>query len=617
MASTHSEDKIMADASQPSLVAPPPPGKTPKDSRFWLCFTAVVVCNFLSAMDVTAVSTALPTITGDLKGGSLFVWVGAAYGLAAAAILPTTGRLADILGRRPIMMTCVGFFFVGSALAGAAKSMRMLIAARTVQGIGGGGIINMASIIISDLVPLAERGAYQGLLVLTWAFAAAIGPVIGGSLAEKATWRWLFYLNLPLAGIAFTLVALFLKVRTPPGTLQEKLARIDWVGNLLIITGTTLALIGLTWGGISFPWGSAHVLAPLIIGAVLMACFFVFEYFVPREPTLPFDIMANRTSLSGYISTFLHGIVSISVIYYMPVYFQACQDSSPIRSSVQLFATALVCSPFSLIGGVTVKAMNKYRPANYLGWILTIIAAGLFTLLKADSPASMWAGFQVISAAGVGIVWACTIFPILAPLPVTRAAAAIAFYNFCRTFAQVSDRLPARSPFYRRRLETDTAIGTQTWGVAISASILQNELKKRLPQEFAAQFPEGVEIAYAAIPIIHTLDEPLRNEVRVAFASSMAVVWKAMLGFSAGGVLTLLMLREVPMQKFTDEKYGLKAGEQVQDQERGQGQGQGGARSGGVRTSGSDDEESPVKPNATSVELAALPPMLQVNPASA
>ncbi|KAI9001454.1 iron permease [Trametes punicea] len=592
MASTHSEDKIMADASQPSLVAPSPPKKTPKGSRFWLCFTAVVVCNFLSAMDVTAVSTALPTITGDLKGGSLFVWVGAAYGLAAAAILPTTGRLADILGRRPIMMTCVGFFFVGSALAGAAKSMRMLIAARTVQGIGGGGIINMASIIISDLIPLAERGAYQGLLVLTWAFAAAIGPVIGGSFAEKATWRWLFYLNLPLAGIAFTLVALFLNVRTPPGTLQEKLARIDWVGNLLIITGTTLALIGLTWGGISFPWGSAHVLAPLIIGAVLMACFFVFEYFVPKEPTLPFDIMANRTSLSGYISTFLHGIVSISVIYYMPVYFQACQDASPIRSSVHLFATALVGSPFSLIGGVAVKAMNKYRPANYLGWIIVIIAAGLFTLLKADSPAAMWAGFQVLSAAGGGFIWACTIFPILAPLPVTRAAAAIAFYNFCRTFAQ-------------------------TWGVAISASILQNELKKRLPQEFAAQFPEGVEIAYAAIPIIHTLDEPLRNEVRVAFASSMAVVWKAMLGFSAGGVLTLLMLREVPMQKFTNEKYGLKAGEQVQDQERGQGQGQGGTRSGGVRSSGSDDEESPVKPNASSVELAALPPMLQVNPASA
>ncbi|CDO75065.1 hypothetical protein BN946_scf184605.g6 [Trametes cinnabarina] len=563
-----------------SLASSPPPQKSPKGSAFWLCFTAVVVCNFLSALDVTAVSTALPTITDDLHGGDLFVWVGAAYGLASASILPFSGRLADIIGRRPIMMACVGFFFVGSALAGSAQSMKMLIAARTVQGVGGGGIINLASIITSDLVPLAERGVYQGFLILTWAFAAAIGPVVGGSLAEKASWRWLFYLNLPLAGIAFIFVTIFLKVRTPPGTLQEKLARIDWIGNFFVITGTTLALIGLTWGGVSFPWGSAHVLGPLIIGAVFLVIFFVYEFTVPKEPTLPLDIMANRTSLSGYIATFFHGIVSISIIYYLPVYFQACMAASPIHSSINLFATALVCSPFSLIGGVIVKATNKYRLANYLGWTLTIIGVGLLSLLKDDSSTAAWAGFQVIAAAGMGIIWAITLFPILAPLPVTRAAAALAFYNFCRTFAQ-------------------------TWGVAISASILQNELKKRLPAEFIAQFPEGVEIAYAAIPVIRTLDEPLKTEVRVAFAESMAIVWRAMIGFSAAGYVTLFMLREVPMQKHTDETYGLQ--QQKEGRERSVERG---------RLSGSDDEDpegAKENANTTSVELGAVPAVLPVH----
>ncbi|CDO77989.1 hypothetical protein BN946_scf184673.g1 [Trametes cinnabarina] len=565
-----SQDKIMAAKfPQASAESPKAPAKSHKGSAFWLCFTAVVVCNFLSALDVTAVSTALPTITDELHGGDLFVWVGAAYGLASASILPFSGRLADILGRRPIMMASVGFFFVGSALAGSAQSMKMLIAARTVQGVGGGGIINLASIIISDLVPLAERGVYQGFLVLTWAFAAAIGPVIGGSLAEKASWRWLFYLNLPLAGVAFILVTIFLKVRTPAGTLREKVARIDWIGNLFIIIGTTLALIGLTWGGIAFPWNSTHVLAPLIIGAVFLGIFFIYEFLVPKEPTLPLDIMANRTSLSGYIATFFHGIVSISVIYYLPVYFQACMAASPIRSSVNLFGTALVCSPFSLIGGVLVKGMNKYRPTNYLGWTFTIIGVGLLTLLKDDSSTAAWAGFQVITAAGFGIIWAVTIFPILAPLALQRAASALAFYNFCRTFAQ-------------------------TWGVAISASILQNELKKRLPAAFVAQFPEGVEIAYAAIPVIRTLDEPLKTEVRVAFAESMATVWKAMIGFSAAGFLTLALLREVPMQKHTDETYGLDA----------------------QRRAEADDEEK-TKSNATSVELSAMPSVLQVNSESA
>ncbi|OSC98516.1 iron permease [Trametes coccinea BRFM310] len=541
----------MSDHSQSASPPPSPPAtasatapKSPKGTVFWLSFTAVVVCNFLSALDVTAVSTALPTITAELNGGDRFVWVGSAYGLAAAAILPFTGRLADVMGRRPIMLTCVAFFFLGSALSGSAQNMNWLIAARTVQGIGGGGIINLASIITSDLIPLAERGTYQGFLVMTWGFAAAMGPIIGGSFAEKATWRWLFYLNLPLSGVAFFLVAIFLRVRTPGGSLREKLSRIDYVGNLIVIAGTTLALIALTWGGVQFPWGSAHVLAPLIIGGIFLVLFFVYETLVPREPTLPLDVLANRTSFSGYLSTFFHGIVSIATIYYLPVYFQACMAASPIHSSVNLFATALVMAPSAIVCGVIVKKTNKYRPANYVGWVLIMIGFGLLSLLKADSSTGAWAGYQVITAVGVGIIWASTVFPILAPVPVMRTASALAFYNFCRTFAQ-------------------------TWGISITASILQNELKHRLPAEFVAQFPAGVEIAYAAIPVIHTLPEPLQTEVRVAFASAMSVVWKAMIGFSGAGFLTLFLLREVPMQKHTDETYGLEHGKGLAGQ-RGQ-----------------------------------------------
>ncbi|EJF56221.1 iron permease [Dichomitus squalens LYAD-421 SS1] len=502
-------------------------------TTFWLSFTAVVVCNFLSALDITAVSTALPTITDELKGGDKFVWVGAAYGLAAAAILPFSGRLADTFGRRPSMLACVAFFFVGSALSGSAKNMNWLIAARTVQGIGGGGIINLASIIVSDLIPLAQRGTYQGFLILTWCFAAAIGPIIGGAFAEKATWRWLFYLNLPLAGIAFVLVACFLRVRTPPGSLREKLVRIDLLGNFIIIVGTTLALVALTWGGIQFPWNSAHVLAPLIVGFSFIALFFLYESLVPKEPTLPFDVLANRTSFSGYFSTFLHGIVSITTIYYFPVYFQACMNASPIRSGVMLFPTALVNSPFSIVAGIIVKRSGKYRFPNYAGWIIMLIGFGLQTMLKADSSTGQWVGFQFLTAVGVGLIWASTIFPILAPIPVTRVASALAFYNFCRTFAQ-------------------------TWGVTISASILQNELKRRLPSQFLAMFPDGAEIAYAAIPLIRTLPDDLRNEVRDAFASSLAIVWKAMVGFSAAGFLTVFLLREVTMHRTTDETYGLQ-----------------------------------------------------------
>ncbi|GBE86270.1 Efflux pump FUS6 [Sparassis crispa] len=526
-----------------TLSAAPVDSKPKKGSAFWLSFLALAVSIFLSAIDLTAVGTALPTVTKALNGGDDFSWVGSAYALTSTAILPLSGSLADIFGRKPIMLVSIAFFAVGSAIAGASHNMHMLIAARAVQGIGGGGIINLTEIIVSDLVPLAERGVYQGLIGLVWAVASGIGPPVGGAFAQHGAWRWLFYMNLPLTGVAFALVVIFLRVRSPNGSILTKLARVDWSGSAIIMAGSTLVIIGLTWGGIQYPWSSANVLAPLIIGLVLIGAFFVFEAKVPREPTIPWEVVTNRTSLGGFVGTFVHGLASISVIYYLPVYFQACLNASPIRSGVQSLPTALVIAPFAMICGVTVQIMNKYRPVNAMGWILMIIGLGLLCLLKANSDASQWIGFQIVAAAGTGLIYASTVFAILAPLPVERTASALAFFAFLRAFGQ-------------------------TWGITISSTILQNELKRNIPAAFASQFPQGSEIAYSAIPIIPTLPEPLRTEVRVAFASSMATVWKTMIGICGLGFLSVLLLKEIPMLKYTDGTYGLHEQEPLEDTEK-------------------------------------------------
>ncbi|KAI0352489.1 iron permease [Trametes cingulata] len=529
------------------------PKRQPKSSLFWLTFLSILVCIFLTALDLTAVPTALPTITNDLHGGDKFIWIGSAYGLASSAVLLLSGRLADIFGRKPVLLTSIAVFASGSAVAGASQNMGMLIAARVVQGVAGGSLLNVSEIVISDLVPLAERGIYQGMIVLAYAVASGVGPVIGASLSQNASWRWLFYLNLPLTGLAFALVSTFLRVRSPRGSICHKLLRVDWIGNSLMAAGSTLALLGLTWGGIQYPWDSAHVLAPLAIGFVIMAAFFVYEIYVPEELTLPLEVIANRTSVAGcaksplcavllranriyecgFLATFVHGITSIAAIYYLPTYFQACFVASPLRSSVQTLPTALVMPPFSLLCGFVVKATRTYRPINVVGWILSIIGFGLLSLLQADSAAPQWIGFQFLMSAGTGIIYASTVFAVLAPLPVSRNAAALGFFMFCRTFAQ-------------------------TWGITISGTILQNQLKSQLPPAFTAQFPSGVEIAYAAIPLIPTLDEPLRTEVREAFAGSMTIIWKTMVGLCGAGILTLFLLKEVPMVTHTDEAYGLR-----------------------------------------------------------
>ncbi|KAI0368428.1 iron permease [Pilatotrama ljubarskyi] len=511
------------------------PKRPSEGSLFWLTFVALLVSIFLTALDLTAVPTALPTIADDLNGGDKFVWIGSAYSLSSAAILLLSGRLADIFGRKPVLLASIALFAVGSAIAGASQSINMLIAARVIQGVAGGSTLNVSEIVISDLVPLAERGIYQGMIVLAYAVASGIGPVIGASLAQNASWRWLFYINLPLTALAFALVTIFLRLRAPRASIWYKLSQVDWIGNMLMATGSTLALLGLTWGGIQYPWNSAHVFAPLVIGFVLMGAFFIYEFYVPAEPTLPLEVIANRTSVAAYLATFIHGITSITAIYYLPTFFQACFGASPLRSSVQTLPTALVIPSFSLFCGFLVKAMHKYRPVNVVGWIISIIGFGLLSLLRADSSGPQWIGFQFLMSAGTGVIYASTIFAALAPLPVSRNAAALGFFMFCRTFAQ-------------------------TWGITISGTILQNQLKSRLPWAFTAQFPSGVEIAYAIIPVIGDLDEPLQTEVREAFAESMSVIWKSMVGICGAGTLTLFLLKEVPMVRHTDETYGLREG---------------------------------------------------------
>ncbi|KAH8829805.1 major facilitator superfamily domain-containing protein [Flagelloscypha sp. PMI_526] len=521
-----------------------PPQEKPKagkGSAFWLSFISLLLCSFLSALDLTAIGTMLPTMSKDLGGTDNFAWI------ASTAFLPLSGNLADIFGRRSIMMLSVGLFALGSALSGSAQSMTWLIGARTIQGIGGGGILTLSEIIVSDLVPLSERGLYQGLFNVVWAFSSAIGPCYcmpsGGSLAERASWRWLFYLNLPISGIAMTFVFIFLRVRTPPGSIKSKLAAVDWIGNLIVITGTTLCNIGLSWAGVRYAWSDVHVLAPLIIGLALIVIFMIHQRYIPSQPTVPRDIVGNRTTFSAYLGTFIHGVTSISVIYYLPVYFQAVLGATPIGSGVDILPTALLIAPMALAGGIYTTIFQRYREVNYLGWITSVVGFGVLSLMRADSSTGQWIGYQFIVSIGIGLLFAGTVFPALAPLPIERAAASLAFLTFMRAFAQ-------------------------TWGITITATILQNELKKSLPVDFTAEFPSGVEIAIAVIGQIPSIPEPLQSQVKVAFAGSMSTVWKTMAGIAGIGLLSVLLMKEIPLPDVTDAKYALEEKQAPKDEEK-------------------------------------------------
>ncbi|KAJ7629491.1 iron permease [Mycena polygramma] len=518
-----------------------PDKKPPRDFRFWLIFLCLCVCSFLAALEIGSITTALPTIINELRG-TQFIWVGSAFTLGSTALIPLAGGLAQIFGRRPVLLSSLVLFAVGSAVCGAAKEMNMLIAGRTIQGLGGGGIISLTQIIVADLVSLRERGSFNGLISMqalngmidrAYALGVGIGPIVGGGLTSIGQWRWLFYLNIPICGLAAILVILFLRLRTPPGTLREKFARVDYLGNMLVVAATTSTIIGLTWGGIQFPWGSAHVLVPLILGILGLGGFLVYEGRYAEYPMVPFSLLSTRTGLSGYVQTFLASMIVVEINYYIQVYFQACYNVSPLGSGVDGLALAIIAAPAGLIAGVVIQKTNSYRASIAVGWIFMIIGMGLLSTLDFDSSRSKAIGYSAISSAGLGILILATYFPVLAPITVTETAQALALFIFMRNFSLV-------------------------WGITVGGTILQNELHKRLPADFVAEFPGGVEIAYSIIPVIRILPEPLKTQVRVAFADSLKVVWWTTTGIAGLGLLVCLCMKHYKLHTTVDENWGME-----------------------------------------------------------
>ncbi|KAH9920285.1 MFS general substrate transporter [Fomitopsis serialis] len=500
--------------------------------KFWMSFLSICSALGLFALELTSVSTALPTIVKELHATD-FVWIGASYALASTAFLPMVGGLSQTFGRKPVLVGSILLFALGSALCGAANSNAMLVAGRTVQGTGGGAIVNLSDIVLGDLVPLRDRGFFFGLIGLTWALFCAIGPVVGGGLASAGAWRWLFYLNLPICGFCIFVTVFFMELRAPRLTFSEKMARMDWGGNLIVVGSSAACALGLTWGGIEYSWGSAQVLVPLCIGLAGLLLFFVYESRWATEPIIPYYLMSDRTSASGYLQNFFSPVLALAAVYFIPIYYQACKGSSPLLSGVQTLGLAAI-APAAIVGGVMVGISQKYRPPLWAGWCLTIIGFGLLTTITANDPSARTIGFSVIAGSGIGVIYSVAQFPVQAPHPTSENARSMTFYAFVRAFASI-------------------------WGITMGNAILQNELRRRLPAAYIAQFPNGVALAYAIIPELSTLTPSLREEVRLAFAESLAILWKALTGVAGVGLLSSLLMREIPLHTETDKDWDLTA----------------------------------------------------------
>lgn len=401
---------------------------------------AVVIALFLSllmaALDGTIVDTASPRIIGDLHGFSLYSWLVTVYLLASTTTMPLVGKLSDMLGRKWFLIGGVLIFLVGSVLAGTSQSMIQLIIFRGVQGLGSGILQTLALVLIADLFPPKERARLQGMFSSVIILASIVGPLVGGWITDYLGWRWVFYINIPLGlcALIFSIVWLpkALSASTPAQLGWATLRRIDVMGAVTIVAATICLLLGLTWGGQTYPWSSPQVIGLLVAATLLFLLFFYIETHV-QEPILPLDLFKSQVFSAGAFLSLLLGMVLFSIIVYLPLFVQAVQGQSPTSSGAIMTPLTFTIAILSIITGVVVSKLGRYQLMAVIGAVVLGASLFLMTQLNAATSSLTITIYVFLIGIGLGILMPLTNVTTQNVLPRARLGVGTGAVSFLRS----------------------------------------------------------------------------------------------------------------------------------------------------------------------------------------
>lgn len=431
-------------------------------------------------------------------------------------------------------MTGLVFFVAGAIVAAVSHDFTVLLIGRSLQGVGGGGLIALTEIVVTDLVPLRLRGQWFGVISAMWALGSVSGPIIGGAFAHGDTWRWIFWINLPFTAIALVCVPLFVTLAFKPSHFTAQLARVDWFGSFLFIASTTSFLIPVTWGGVSYPWTSWRTLVPLCLGIAGLITFAAYEEVIASEPLIRLVIFKNRTSAVSYIATVLHGMILWSLLYYLPLYYEAVQGFSAVISGVALFPQTFTVAPSTMVVGILITLTGRYRWAIWSGWVLTALGTGLLYLVDVDTPVVKWIFLNIVGGLGMGMLFPSMAFAIQASQKNKDLAFAVAMFSFFRAFGQAL-------------------------GVAVGGTVFQNQMKTKL-LGYPALAPKAYEYSRDASSLVQIIkamkDGVVKENLKHAYADSLKVVWLTMCGLAGVGLILSLWTKGLDMNKPLETEQG-------------------------------------------------------------
>jgi EmrB/QacA subfamily drug resistance transporter len=368
------------------------PGLTPRQIK--LTLIGVMFAMFLASLDQTIVATAIPRIMADLDGFDRFTWISTSYIVASTSVVLITGAVSDVYGRKWLFVGAIIVFLIGSALAASSPTMNALIISRAVQGLGGGMIMALSFVTIADLFPPAERAKYMGIIAAMFGVSSVLGPTLGGFITDQLSWQWIFLVNIPLG---IPIIVLFIRLfPTPERTSLTR--KIDVGGAVLIVLAIVPALLGLSWGGNQFEWGSVQVVGSLAIGAVMAIVFVLYESRV-SEPLLPLSLFKNRVVGIGLFVSFLTGLAMFGAIFFVPLFFQGVLGASPTASGSFLTPMMLgIVFGAAGSGQVLGRTGGHYRIQGVIG--LLIMTAGMYGLSRVTADSSH--GYALTSAIVMG-----------------------------------------------------------------------------------------------------------------------------------------------------------------------------------------------------------------------
>lgn len=401
-----------------------------------LCFVAVFACMFLVALDQTIVVTLLTVVGSHFNGFSQVGWLSSGFLLSMSVLGALWGKLSIIFGRKAALLIAILLFEAGSLMCALASSMNVLIGGRVFAGVGGGGIAVLVFVVISEIFPIEKRPLSMGLMGCTFAIASVLGPLIGGAFTDHVSWRWCFYINLPIGGLA---AAFLFVVFNPPkskGNFKEKLKMIDYFGTFLMVVGLVLLLLGLTFGsGNQYKWNSAAVICCFVIGGVVFLVFCVWNYKFSKNPVVPPEVvvipqvMASSLTLGCTMSFF------ISSMLYLAIYFQVIHGQDALKSGILTLPMIIPLVISSISGGGLIHKTKFVKPFSVGAAILSCIGTGLLCLLEVDSSSSKKIGLLIVVGVGVGFQMQASIMSAQISAPKTPGGTilTVTFVNFLRS----------------------------------------------------------------------------------------------------------------------------------------------------------------------------------------